>query len=110
VSEKETELPAELATALFRIFQEALTNVGKHAQATRVAVSLCASDNSVSLEVVDNGRGIASQDRAKPRSFGIRGMTERVNALGGKLAIGPAAGGGTALQVRIPLSESEHST
>jgi signal transduction histidine kinase len=103
-NKKEVALHPDQATALFRIFQEALTNIGKHAQADRVVVRLACSNRSMQLDVTDNGRGIGSEDRRKPKSFGIRGMTERALALGGQLSIGNAAGGGTEVSVRIPLA------
>jgi PAS domain S-box-containing protein len=104
-NKKEIELDPDHATALFRIFQEALTNVGKHARATCVMVHLARSNRSISLEVTDNGRGIAATDRLKPKSFGIRGMEERVSALGGRLAVGSAAEeSGTVVTIKIPLT------
>lgn len=109
-NKKEIDLDPDHATALFRIFQEALTNVGKHAQATRVMVHLARSNRSISLEVADNGRGIAATDRLKPKSFGIRGMEERVSALGGRLAVSSGADGGTTVTIKIPLTASETNT
>lgn len=103
-NKKDVALHPDQATALFRIFQEALTNIGKHAQADRVVVRLACSNRSMRLDVTDNGRGIGNEDRCKPKSFGIRGMTERALALGGQLSIGNAAGGGTEVSVRIPLA------
>jgi two-component system sensor histidine kinase UhpB len=105
-NKKEIELDSDYATALFRIFQEALTNIGKHAKATRVAVHLARSNRSISLEVADNGRGIAATDRLKPKSFGIRGMEERANALGGRLNVASATDGGTVVTIKIPLTAS----
>jgi two-component system sensor histidine kinase UhpB len=105
-NKKEIELDSDYATALFRIFQEALTNIGKHAKATRVAVHLARSNRSISLEVADNGRGIAATDRLKPKSFGIRGMEERANALGGRLNVASATDGGTVVSIKIPLTAS----
>lgn len=100
---KEIALPPDQATALFRIFQEALTNISKHANATCVNVRLACSKRSVWFEVIDNGRGIASADRLKSKSFGIRGMIERSNALGGQLSVDNMPEGGTKVSVRIPL-------
>jgi two-component system sensor histidine kinase UhpB len=105
-NKKEIDLHPDQATALFRIFQEALTNIGKHAQATRVMVRLVRTNRSVRLEITDNGRGIAPTDRLKPKSFGIRGMMERAIALGGELSISAASGGGSVVTIRIPLSAS----
>ncbi|MGB7480038.1 MAG: histidine kinase [Burkholderiaceae bacterium] len=102
----ELDLDADQAIALFRIFQEALTNVGKHAHASRVQVRLARGDGGVLLEIIDDGCGIAATDRLKPHSFGIRGMTERASALGGSLAIGPAPGGGSVVAIRLPPGAS----
>lgn len=102
-NKKEIDLHPDQATALFRIFQETLTNVGKHAGASRVSVRLTRSNRGVRLEVADNGRGIIERDRAKPQSFGIRGMTERASALGGELSVAAREGGGTEVILKIPL-------
>jgi two-component system sensor histidine kinase UhpB len=102
-SHKDIDLRFDQATALFRIFQEALTNISKHAKATQVTVRLQRVADKVSLEVVDNGRGIAESDQRKPKSFGLRGMNERVDTLGGRLSIKPAKAGGTVVALEIPL-------
>lgn len=102
--EEEIDLPLDQATGLFRIFQEALTNIGKHAKATLVTVHLTHSNHSISLEIADNGTGIVATDRMKPKSFGIRGMVERANALGGDLTVGPTPEGGCLVAIRIPQS------
>jgi len=99
----ELDLHPDQAAALFRIFQEALTNIGKHAQASQVRVRLDKSRHGVHLEISDNGRGIVAADRLKPNSFGIRGMIERSSALGGSLSISAAPGGGSIVAIRIPL-------
>jgi two-component system, NarL family, sensor histidine kinase UhpB len=104
-SVEDIDLPPDQATGLFRIFQETLTNIGKHAQATRVEVRLDMQGEAIALEVRDNGRGLAPADRMKPKSFGIRGMVERANALGGTLDVGPNdAGPGCRVAVRLPLT------
>lgn len=104
-NKKEVDLHPDQATALFRIFQEALTNIAKHANASEVAVRLACTNRNVRLEIIDNGRGIDATDRLKPKSFGIRGMVERANALGGELTVSHAKGGGTEVALKIPLSE-----
>ena len=93
---------AELATAFFRIFQEALTNIARHAGATRVSVSLSQQNGDVLLEVCDNGRGIRPDQHPGPKSLGILGMRERTLLLGGEFFIAGAPGGGTTVRVRIP--------
>ncbi|WP_317203128.1 histidine kinase [Janthinobacterium sp.] len=103
-NQKEIDLGLDQATALFRIFQEALTNIAKHAHASRVTVRLARLRHHISLKITDNGGGIWPTDRAKPKSFGIRGMAERANALGGTLTLGHAAGGGTVVTIKIKLA------
>jgi signal transduction histidine kinase len=100
----ERELDPDHAAALFRIFQEALTNVAKHAGATRVTVTLRRQRQHLTLTVSDNGRGIAPADRLKPASFGLRGMSERARALGGTLTLSAAPGGGTMVTIKIKLA------
>ena len=99
---EEIDLPHDQATGLFRIFQESLNNIAKHADATRVAVQLGCTHASVSLEVADNGRGITSSDRKEPGRFGIRSMMERATALGGKLTVGLSPEGGCMVITRMP--------
>ena len=91
------------ATALFRIFQELLTNVARHAHATRVKVQLEEKDHSLSLAVEDNGRGIQEQEFESPRSLGFLGLRERVLAFGGSIEVRGQEGKGTTVSVSIPL-------
>ena len=90
------------ATALFRILQETLTNVARHANATQVNVRLAKEDGSLILDVQDDGKGISEEELSAGGSLGILGMRERVLLLGGELAISGAPGKGTAVKVRIP--------
>jgi PAS domain S-box-containing protein len=103
-ADKEIELDPDRAAALFRIVQEALTNIAKHAGATRVTVSLRRQRQHLTLGICDNGRGITPADRLKPQSFGLRGMSERARALGGTLSLEQAPGGGTMVVVKIRLA------
>lgn len=103
-AERDIPLAQDPASALFRIFQEALTNIAKHADATRVIVSLRRQRQHLILSICDNGRGITPTDRIKPHSFGLRGMSERVAALGGTLTLSAAPGGGTMVAVKIRLA------
>jgi signal transduction histidine kinase len=96
------DVDTERATALFRILQEALTNVARHARATRVTVRLTKEEGHLLLEVRDNGRGIQEEQLAAGRSLGLLGMRERTIMLGGEFSIGGAPGSGTAVTVRIP--------
>ena len=108
-SMKELELDPEQATALFRIAQEALTNIAKHAQASAVEIRLARSRGVLTLKISDNGRGMRPADRSKPDSFGLRGMAERASALGGTLSLGQAPGGGTevAIKIRLPARAAD---
>jgi two-component system sensor histidine kinase UhpB len=100
---KDIVLHPDQATALFRIFQEALTNISKHAGATEVRVELVRGTRNVRLQIADNGCGIAIRDRTKPKSFGIRGMIERASALGGDLSVTGGPDGGSVVSVKVPL-------
>jgi len=102
---EEISLDPDLSVALFRIFQETLTNIAKHANASTVHVDFRETDGWLELEVRDNGRGISRDEMLKPKSFGIRGMVERASNLGGKIEISSAPGQGTTLSVRLPLTE-----
>jgi len=97
----------ESSTALFRIFQEILTNTARHAQASHVEVSLESDNGIVRLEVKDNGRGISDREKLGSKSLGLLGMRERVRILGGSVDIQGRSGKGTTVTVRVPLSESD---
>jgi len=98
------DLTPDHAIALFRIFQEALTNIAKHANASRVDILLERTGNMLVLDIVDNGSGIAPDDRRKPGSFGLRSMSERARALGGTMTLSRGPGGGTMVAIKIELS------
>ena len=92
----------ERATALFRIFQETLTNVARHANASEVEVRLAKGEGNLTLEVHDNGKGITGEPLLSATSLGILGMQERALLLGGDFAIVSSPGEGTTVRVRIP--------
>jgi signal transduction histidine kinase len=96
------DLRPATAEALWRITQEALTNVEKHAQARSVGVSLEYEPDSVTLHIVDDGVGLPAGAESLPNRFGLRGMRERVEGLGGTLALDGGAGG-TTVQVYLPI-------
>jgi signal transduction histidine kinase len=97
-------LDQELSTTFFRIFQETLTNVIRHAGATHVGVDLKEAEGRITLEVKDNGRGIARNEIFNSRSMGLLGMRERTELLGGVFQIGRIPRGkGTRVRVSIPL-------
>jgi two-component system sensor histidine kinase UhpB len=105
VPEEMGEIPQSHATAMFRIFQEILTNVTRHAHAKSVCVRLTREPDGLRLEVSDDGVGIRQEDLDNPKSLGILGMQERVAILGGAIDFARNGGRGTAVTVRIPLGE-----
>lgn len=103
----EPQLGQQIATAFFRIFQETLTNIIRHAGATQVTVHLKQSAGRIILEVKDNGRGISPEEISNPRSMGLLGMRERAALLAGEFKIAAAPNGkGTVATVSIPLPPS----
>ena len=98
------KLSRSAATAVYRAVQESLTNIARHSGARHAWVLIEVDDGALYVEVEDDGRGIAPQDLAKPRSLGLRGMRERVAYLGGGLEIMRAPRGGTRLRLRMPLA------
>jgi signal transduction histidine kinase len=98
-----TRLPAKLETAIFRVTQEALTNVVKHAEAHAVRITLARRERSVVLAIEDDGRGL-SDARTRDGGFGLVGMRERVASLNGSLEIESRRGAGTRIAVEIPFS------
>lgn len=108
-------LPAEMETALYRIIQEALTNVARHSQAHKVRVELNEDDQAVSATIVDDGHGFDVQQlKALPstgqeRGWGLVGMNERATLLDGALVMDSKPGRGTTVSVRIPLPHHAHT-
>jgi len=95
-------LRPEPATAFFRIFQEALTNVARHAGATLVEIEFRVDGSNGHLDIRDNGKGMSGVELATPLSLGLLGMQERARALGGCVSFAPRPGGGTVVRVHIP--------
>ena len=96
-------LDPDLTTSLFRIFQETLTNISRHAEASRVIASLKATGRKIQLTVKDNGKGITLEQMTKPNSFGLLGIRERAEYWGGEVTIKGKPGEGTTVSVTIPL-------
>ena len=94
----------DLATAVFRILQETLTNVARHAGATKLEVRLEAGVGNLALTVKDNGRGISAGAVVSPKSLGLAGMRERAYSFGGQMEVEGRAGNGTMVTVRFPLN------
>ena len=103
--EEEPELPDDVAVALFRIVQEALTNVVRYAKARKVTVALSRSAAGMALVFADDGVGLPPPEERRKRSHGILGMQQRVRALRGELVIQSTPGSGTRIEVFVPLRE-----
>jgi signal transduction histidine kinase len=88
-------------TSLFRIVQEALTNITKHAKATEVRIRLSANHEGILLLVTDNGRGVPAPDSQR-RGLGLLGMEERAKELGGRFSLSSSPGEGTTIEVWLP--------
>jgi len=103
--EPETELETNetIKTGLFRIFQESLTNVARHAAATRVKVNLVAKDGNIILRIEDDGKGFNKLQVHNKRTLGILGMKERTAMMGGTYDIDSNPGQGTIVVVSVPL-------
>ena len=93
----------DAATALFRIVQESLTNIAKHADATHITVSLKREVAAIVLYIVDDGKGLSRNWETKEGSFGLKGIRERTLALGGELHVEPAEDGGVSLRLQVPI-------
>jgi PAS domain S-box-containing protein len=103
------EVSRDRATAVFRIFQEVLTNVLRHSQATNIYIRLRKRRDQLELEVVDDGRGITEDEQKNTLSLGLLGMKERALLVGGAVSITGAKGKGTTVVVSVPLSEGSES-
>lgn len=97
-------LDRNLATTIFRIFQETLTNVARHANASRVDAKLIQKENELVLRVKDNGKGITIKQISDPKAFGLVGMRERAYVWGGEVNISGTPDSGTTVEVRIPVN------
>jgi signal transduction histidine kinase len=98
------DLGREQSTAVFRILQEALTNILRHAQATIVDIAIKAEAGEFVLSITDNGRGITENKKSDSQSLGLLGMRERAHLIGGNIDITGSDGKGTVVTVRIPIS------
>ena len=102
------ELGKEKSTAVFRIFQETLTNVARHSGASRITAKIQLLEDKLLLEVEDNGKGISNEQLFNISSIGITGMKERAKFLGGKVFIDGKEGKGTKVFLEMPLSPAEN--
>jgi signal transduction histidine kinase len=104
--QKQVNLEKNLQTTLFRIFQEALTNIARHANASRVEVGLSKDSDMLTMEIRDNGKGIKNDDLESNDSLGLLGIRERVHSLNGEVLFRGSPGKGTTITVTIPLKNS----
>jgi len=102
----QVDLSDRCRTAVFRAFQESLTNVARHSQATEVNVSVQVSDELI-LTVQDNGKGINQEKMKGSKSMGLVGMRERMREVGGDVEIASIAGKGVSVTLRVPLDQDE---
>lgn len=112
-SSEHIDVTDEQSITLFRVFQEALNNIMKHAAATQVTVALHATGEAaqrIELTVADDGCGFDQSAQNKPRSFGLRGIQERISQLGGDVEIASSLGHGTAITVRLPAQRNTQLT
>jgi len=98
------DLSEQQTTAIFRIFQEALTNILRHAQATSVDITTKKQGGEFTLRVSDNGRGISEDDKSRLQSLGLLGMQERAHLIGAEIEITGVEGEGTMIILRVPIS------
>ena len=96
----------DISIAVFRIFQESLTNIARHSQATKVTVTIMREDDFLLVEISDNGVGISEEQISSSKSLGIIGMKERVSVFRGKIKISKEASGGTTVRVYIPIGKA----
>jgi signal transduction histidine kinase len=99
----DVNLNQQQSVTVFRIFQEALTNVLRHAQATTVEVTTADEADALVLTIRDNGRGITEDEKLGEFSLGILGMRERAHLIGGKIEISGTEGKGTTVTIRVPV-------
>ncbi|HYR76480.1 MAG TPA: MEDS domain-containing protein [Pyrinomonadaceae bacterium] len=101
---EDIDLTQQQSTAVFRIFEEAMTNVMRHAQATQVDIKLEKENGELELSIRDNGRGITEAEKSARRTLGLLGMRERANLIGGQVDITGSEGKGTMVSLRIPVA------
>jgi signal transduction histidine kinase len=100
-------LPWEDQMVIFRVAQEAIQNVRKHAQANEIELSIAATPEGVHWKIMDDGRGFDPEAAAKPDHFGLLGMRERVEFAGGTLQVKSRPGAGTEVEAHLPLIRHE---
>lgn len=100
------ELSKAIQLTAYRIAQEALTNISKHARCSQVTIDLTDSGNVLTLEISDNGQGFSTSEMGKPNAYGLKGLNERAKSVGGWLDVSTRAGHGTSIILSVPLPEA----
>jgi len=103
------KLDPDCSTAIFRIFQEALTNIARHAEATKVNISLKRINSQLQIQISDNGKGIKEDDIYSPNSLGLIGIRERIRPFNGELKLYTSENGGTTLSVSLPFNTHQEA-
>ncbi len=106
ISNPGMQVPEAHSTAVFRVVQEALTNITKHADAKHVEVAINLDSNAIMVSIHDNGKGFAQNDTRKAGSFGLIGLRERAYLLGGHAAVNSERGKGTVIEVLLPIAKA----
>lgn len=107
VNNEHLSLAKAIELTAYRTAQEALTNISKYATCTQVEIDLSDAENVLTIEITDNGKGIAPEELQNPGAFGIRGLTERARLVGGWLDVSTATGVGTSIILSVPLNQTE---
>jgi PAS domain S-box-containing protein len=110
MSVQDLDMKQDEATAIFRIFQETLTNVARHSRATRVSIQVDATEQEVRMQIADNGKGMSESELLNTQSLGLLGMYERARTFGGEFAIRSEPGQGTVVSVHMPVHGNHHPT
>ena len=106
LEQADLQFDSTMTTALFRMIQEALTNVARHAQASKVDICLKQENDQCIVRIYDNGKGMGTEAQRKPKSFGLLGMRERARIINGQLTIDSKAGRGTSVEIRVPAIDT----
>ena len=101
---RHASIPKDVQLTAYRTAQEALTNISKHARCSEVRVELSDAEDVLTLEITDNGQGIETMERQKPKAFGLKGLQERARTAGGWLDISSRVGAGTSITLTVPLT------
>ena len=106
LNKEDIHVSPEIQLVAYRTAQEALTNIGKYAQPSKVSIDLSDYEGVLTLEIADNGCGMGPEMRTKPKAFGLKGLQERARTVGGWLDISSQPTKGTCITLTVPLTSS----